>query len=79
MKMMHRILAFALVSAALLIAAPSAGADDLPWVYTDDGSANRAPSVGTSATWNDLFHWEVFTVSAQTTVNHNPGTLLFIK
>lgn len=78
MKTMHRILASAFVSAALL-AAPAARAADLPWVYTDDGSANRTPSVGTSATWTDLFHWEVFIASAQTTVNHNPGTLLFIK
>lgn len=79
MKTMHRILAFALVSAALLIAAPSARADDLPWVYNDNGSANRTPSVGTSATWTDLFHWEVFTALAQTTVCHFPGTVLFIK
>ena len=78
MNMMQRILASAFVSAALL-AAPASRAADLPWVYNDNGSANRTPSVGTSATWTDLFHWEVFIASAQTTVNHNPGTLLFIK
>ena len=78
MKTMHRILASAFVSAALL-AAPASRAADLPWVYNDDGSANRTPSVGTSATWTDLFHWEVFTALAQTTVNHNPGTILFIR
>ena len=79
MKTMHRILAFALVSAALLAATAARAVDYSQWIYTDDGSANRAPSVGTSATWNDLFHWEVFTASAQTSVCHNPGTLLFIK
>ena len=78
MNMMQRILASAFVSAALL-AAPAARAADLPWVYTDDGSANRTPSVGTSATWSDLFHWEVFTALAQTTVSHFPGTILFIR
>ena len=78
MKLTQGILASALVWAALL-AAPAARAGANDWIYSDDGSANRTPSVGTSATWTDLFHWEVFIASAQTTVNHNPGTLLFIK
>lgn len=79
MKQMHRILAAALASAALSTALPAAAADYSQWIYSDNGSANRTPSVGTSATWNDLFHWEVFTALAQTTVCHNPGTILFIR
>ena len=79
MKQMHRILASALVLAALFIAPAAKAVDYSQWIYSDDGSANRSPSVGTSATWSNLFHWEVFTALAQTTVNHFPGTILILK
>lgn len=79
MKQMHRILAFALVSAALLAAPGARAVDYSQWIYSDDGSANRTPAIGTSATWSNLFHWEVFTALAQTAVNHFPGTLLILK
>ena len=44
-----------------------------------DGSANRTPAIGTSATWQNLFHWEVFTASAQCSVNHHPFTVLIMR
>ena len=78
MKLTHGILASALVSAALF-AAPAAKAADLPWVYTDDGSANRTPAIGTSTTWNGLWHWEVFTSFAQGRVNHFPFTIFILR
>lgn len=65
--------------AAAMLAAPAFRAADLPWVYNDDGSANRSPAIGTSATWQNLFHWEVFTASAQCTVNHRPSTVLIMR
>ncbi len=78
MKLTQGTLASALASAALF-AAPAAKAADLPWVYTDDGSANRAPVVGTSAIWNDLFHWEIFSAFGQGRVNHFPYTILILR
>ncbi len=78
MKLTQGILASAIVSAALLIApAAKAGAND--WIYSDDGSANRTPAIGTSATWNGLWHWEVFTAFTQRKVNHFPYTILLLR
>lgn len=66
--------------AAAMMAAPAAIAVDYSqWVYTDDGSANRTPAIGTSTTWQNLFHWEVFTASAQCSVNHHPSTVLLMR
>ncbi len=78
MKLTQGILASALVWAALL-AAPTARAGANDWIYTDDGSANRTPAIGLSATWQNLFHWEVFTAYGQGRVNHHPWTTLILR
>lgn len=79
MKQMHRILAAALASAALSTALPAAAADYSKWIYSDNGSANRTPASGVSATWSDLFHWEWFAATVQRKINHFPGTVLIIQ
>ncbi len=79
MKLTQGILASALVSAALLAAPDARAVDYSQWVYDDNGSANRTPVIGVSATWQDLFHWEVFTAYGQRRVNHHPWTTLIIR
>ena len=66
--------------AAAMLAVPAAIAVDYSeWKYEDDHSANRTPAIGTSSTWENLFHWEVFTAKAQCSVNHTPFTVLIMK
>lgn len=79
MKLTQGILASALVWAALLAAPAARAVDYSQWVYVDNGSANRTPVIGVSATWQDLFHWEVFTAYGQRRVNHHPWTTLILR
>lgn len=79
MKLTQGILASALVSAALFAAPTARAVDYSQWIWSDDGSANRTPAIGVSATWQDLFHWEVFTAYGQGRVNHHPWTTLILR
>ena len=66
--------------AAAMLAVPAAIAvDSSEWIYEDDHSANRTPAIGTSVTWQGLYSWEVFTATAQCSVNHTPATVLIMK
>ena len=72
-------LTLALTAALLLGASAARAVDYSQWVYSDDGSANRTPSIGLSETWQGLFHWEYFTALAQQKISHFFASAIILK